>query len=180
MEILLTVAVVVVPAAGGLGSQLRWHQPAGALARRILLALLWVLVPFVTFFNLARASVSLDDGIGLAPAYVSISIAGVAAYFVATRLLKLPRASAGAVITCSLVANPASLGYPLIVAVLGSDELTKGFVYDITVSLPVLLIGAFGVGAAFGDKAGDGPRERVIAFFTRNRSEEDTSELQSH
>jgi malate permease and related proteins len=168
MEILLTVTVIVISLSAGIGSELRWQDQAGALARKTLVALLWVLVPFVTFFNLARAHVSLDDGIGLGLAYVAISIAGVTAYLVATRVLKLPRASAGAVITCAMVANTAYLGYPLIVAVLGSDQLSTGVVYDITVSLPVLLIGAFAVGAAFGDKAGEGPRERVIAFFTRN------------
>jgi hypothetical protein len=38
----------------------------------------------------------------------------------------------------------------------------------VLVSSPALLLGAFSVGAAFGARAGEGPRERVAAFFTRN------------
>jgi len=40
--------------------------------------------------------------------------------------------------------------------------------YDIAVSGPSLLLGAFAVGAACGTRAGEGVRERVRAFFTRN------------
>lgn len=40
--------------------------------------------------------------------------------------------------------------------------------YDVLVSGPSLLLGAFAVGAAFGTKAGETPRQRVRAFFTRN------------
>jgi predicted permease len=38
----------------------------------------------------------------------------------------------------------------------------------VLVAGPCLLLGAFAVGAAFGTKAGEGPAERVRAFFTRN------------
>jgi malate permease and related proteins len=87
---------------------------------------------------------------------------------IATKILHLPRPSAGAVVCCTLVANTGYLGYPLVVALLGSDQLSEAVVYDVLVSVPVLLIVAFAVGAAFGDKAGEGPRERITAFFTRN------------
>ena len=40
--------------------------------------------------------------------------------------------------------------------------------YDVLVTGPSLLLGAFAVGAAFGTKAGEAPRDRVRAFFTRN------------
>jgi predicted permease len=112
--------------------------------------------------------VDLDHGVGLLLAYAAIAMAGGIAYVIASQVLKLPRPSTGAVVTCALTANTGYLGYPLIVATLGSDELTTGVIYDIVVSVPVLLIGAFAVGAAFGEKAGDGPRERTKAFFTRN------------
>jgi hypothetical protein len=64
--------------------------------------------------------------------------------------------------------NTGYLGYPLTVALLGRDELPTAVLYDVMVSGPSLLLGAFAVGAAFGTKAGEGPRERVRAFFTRN------------
>jgi malate permease and related proteins len=40
--------------------------------------------------------------------------------------------------------------------------------YDVLVTGPCLLLGAFAVGAAFGTKSGETPRQRARAFFTRN------------
>jgi predicted permease len=72
-------------------------------------------------------------------------------------------------VICSvLVANTAYLGYPLTVALLGRDHLSTGVLFDVLVSGPGLMLGAFGVAAAFGDRAGAGVRERARAFFTRN------------
>ena len=51
---------------------------------------------------------------------------------------------------------------------LGRDELSTAVLYDVLVSGPILLLGAFAVGAAFGTKSGETPRDRVRAFFTRN------------
>ena len=50
----------------------------------------------------------------------------------------------------------------------GLPALSDAVVYDILVAQPVLLLGAFSLGAAFGDRAGEGRRERTIAFFARN------------
>ncbi len=70
---------------------------------------------------------------------------------------------------CSvLVANTAYLGYPLTVALLGHDHLSTGVLYDVLVSGPALMLGAFGVAAAFGDRAGEGVRQRTRTFLTRN------------
>ena len=70
---------------------------------------------------------------------------------------------------CSvLVANTAYLGYPLTVALLGHDHLATGVLYDVLVSGPALMLGAFGVAAAFGNRAGEGPRQRIRTFLTRN------------
>ena len=46
------------------------------------------------------------------------------------------------------------LGYPLAVALLGRDELSNEVLYDVLVAGPCLLLGAFAVGAAFGDRGG--------------------------
>ena len=67
-----------------------------------------------------------------------------------------------------LSVNTGYLGYPLTVALLGRDQLSTAVLYDVLVTGPCLLLGAFAVGAAFGTKAGETPRERVGAFFTRN------------
>ena len=57
-------------------------------------------------------------------------------------------------IACTIVANTGYLGYPLTAALLGLDEVGEAVAYDIGVSAPALLIGAFAVGAAFGTRAG--------------------------
>ncbi len=163
-------AVIVVSAAAGIAAELRWHQRAGEVARAVLVTCLYALLPVITFFNLARADLDLDTGLGIPLAYTAIALTALAAWFVATRVLALPRSSAGAVICCTLVANTGYLGYPLVVALLGSDALSEAVLYDILVSAPALLIAAFAVGAAFGDRSGEGVRERTIAFFTRNPS----------
>jgi hypothetical protein len=72
------------------------------------------------------------------------------------------------VICCTLVANTGYLGYPLVAALLGFDRLSEAVIYDVLVSAPALLVGAFSVGAAFGERAGETPRQRVVAFFARN------------
>jgi predicted permease len=54
------------------------------------------------------------------------------------------------------------------VALLGHDELSTGVLFDVLVSGPALMLGAFAVGADFGDKAGGAPRERARTFLTRN------------
>jgi predicted permease len=87
---------------------------------------------------------------------------------VASRLLRLGRPAVGSVICCTLVANTGYLGYPLVAALLGFDQLSEAVIYDVLVSAPALLVGAFSVGAAFGERAGETPRERAAAFFLRN------------
>ena len=64
-----------------------------------------------------------------------------------------------------LSVNTGYLGYPLTVALLGHDQLSTAVLYDVLVTGPCLLLGAFAVGAAFGTKAGEGPRERVARLL---------------
>jgi predicted permease len=130
--------------------------------------MLYVLVPPVIFFNLAKAEIDLAHGVGLGLALVAVTITGVATWWIASRILQLPRHRTGAVICVVLAVNTGYLGYPLTVALLGRDQLSTAVLYDVLVTGPSLLLGAFAVGAAFGTKAGESPRQRVRAFFTRN------------
>jgi predicted permease len=167
LGVLLTVAAIAVSAAGGIWAELRWPERAGAWAREALVVSLYTLVPFVTFFNLARVEIDADLGGGLVLGWVAIVLAGGAAWL-AGRVLRLSRAATGTLICCTLVPNSGYLGYPLTGALLGFDELGHAVIYDIVVVAPSLLLLAFAVGAAFGEKVGERPRDRVIAFFTRN------------
>ena len=59
-----------------------------------------------------------------------------------------------------LCVNSGYLGYPLAVALLGRDQLPDAVLYDVLVTATSLMLGAFGVGAAFGTRAG---RDHAIA-----------------
>jgi len=168
MGVLLTLVLMVAGAGVGVWSEKRRPREAVALARKLLLVMLYVLVPPVIFFNLAAASISVDNAVGIGIALFNMALVGVAVWFVAARLLKLGRPQTGAVICAAIVANTTYLGYPLTVALLGRDHLSTGVLFDVLVGGPTLMFGAFGVGAAFGTKAGEGMNERVRAFFTRN------------
>jgi predicted permease len=159
---------MVAGAAVGVESERRRPREAVALARKLLLVMLYVLVPPVIFFNLAAASISVDNGIGIGIALVNMALVGTVVWLVASKLLHLSPPKTGAVICGAIVANTTYLGYPLTVALLGRDHLSTGVLFDVLVGGPTLMFGAFGVGAAFGTKAGEGMNERVRAFFTRN------------
>jgi len=168
MGVLLTAVLIIAGTAVGVGAEHRYPTAAVALARRFLRVILYVAVPIIIFFNLAKAHISVDNGVGLVLALVAIALVGTFAWFVSSRILKLSRAQTGAVVVASILANTTYLGYPLTVALLGHNHLSTGVLYDVLVGSPVLMLGAFGVGAAFGDKAGEGLRERAKAFLTRN------------
>lgn len=168
MGVLLTLVLMVAGAGIGVGSEVRRPREAVALARRLLLVMLYVLVPPVIFFNLAASSISVDNAVGIGIALVNMALVGVAVWFVASKLLQLSRPQTGAVICAAIVANTTYLGYPLTVALLGRDHLSTGVLFDVLVGGPTLMFGAFGVGAAFGTRAGEGMRERARTFFTRN------------
>jgi malate permease and related proteins len=159
--------VIAAASAAGVAAELRWSDRAASAARKSLTVSLYTLVPVVVFFNVARLHLSVDIGVGIVLGYVALAIVSVLAWW-AGRALGLSRASQGALIATVLIANTGYLGYPLCASLLGFDALGQAVAYDILVSAPALLLFGFAVGAAFGDKAGEGPRERVIAFFTRN------------
>jgi predicted permease len=168
MGVLLTAFLIVAGTAVGVGAEHRYPNVAIGLARKFLRLILYIAVPIVIFFNLAKASISVDNGVGLVLAWLNLTLVSIFVWFVAARVLHLNRAMTGAVIVSVLVANTGYLGYPLTVALLGHDHLASGVLYDVLVSGPALMLGAFAVGAAFGDQAGQGMRERSKTFLTRN------------
>jgi predicted permease len=166
--VLLTAAAIVAAVAVGVWSERRWPRGAGIAARRSLVLMLYVLVPPVIFFNIAASEIDVDNGIGLVLGIASVSLAALLAWWLSSRVLELSAPRTGAVVCAVLSVNTGYLGYPLTIALLGRDELSTAVLYDVLVTGPCLLLGAFAVGAAFGTRAGEGPRERVVAFFTRN------------
>jgi malate permease and related proteins len=166
--VLLTALAIVTGTGIGVWAERRRPRAAALAARRALVLMLYVLVPPVIFFNLAASEIDVEHGIGLLLGILAVSLSGLVAWWVSSRVLRLARDRTGAVVCAVLSVNTGYLGYPLTVALLGRDQLSTAVLYDVLVTGPCLLLGAFAVGAAFGTKAGEGPRERVRAFFTRN------------
>jgi malate permease and related proteins len=162
------VLTIILAGAAGAWAEHRYGGRAGIATRRALLFVLYVVLPPTTFFNLVRVDFDADIGLGIGLGYLALALAATGAWFVASRLLRLGRPAVGSVICCTLVANTGYLGYPLVAALLGFDQLSEAVIYDVLVSAPALLVGAFSVGAAFGERAGETPRERAAAFFLRN------------
>jgi predicted permease len=165
---LAIVAAILISTAAGVAAERRWPDRAGPRSRSSLLVVLYVILPPTTFFNLAAIDFDANLGGGIVIGWVSVALAALAAWSIASRWLHLTRPQVGAVMACTITANTGYLGYPLTAALLGIDEVSVAVAYDIGVQAPALLIGAFAVGAAFGDKAGSGARERTGSFFARN------------
>lgn len=160
----LTIAASV---ALGAGAHRRWGEHVEALTRRLLDALLYVALPFITFFVLVRANLDAGAGIGIALAYVGFAIVGVLAWLAATRVLQLGPRAAGTVVIAAIMGNTTYLGLPLIAALLGSEDLPPAITFDALVSGPMFFVVAFAIAAAITTR--DEPlRDRVRVFFTRN------------
>ena len=163
----ILLAIVVSVAAGILGER-RWPDKAGTGSRRGLLLILYFVLPPIVFFNLVHVELSFGGGAGIAAGILTSICVGLLAWTLAVPVLKLSRPVAGAVIVSSILANTSYLGYPLVYTLMGGDALTDAVLFDVVVSYLTLMIGAFGVGAAFGTKAGEGFRARLKAFFFKN------------
>lgn len=161
------VAAIVVAVAAGVGAERRWSARSQREARRALDVMLFVLLPFITFFVVARTAFTTGVVAGLGLAYVELAIVGVLAWLTATRLLRLPDRSAGVVIIAVVLANTGYLGVPLNAALFGREALGPALTYDALVSGPMFYVTAFAIGAAFSTR-GEPVGARARAFFTRN------------
>jgi predicted permease len=161
-------ATIAAAVAVGVSAEHRFGARAQSASRVLLVTALYTLSPFVTFFNVARLHVTVDVGGGLALAYLVLGATGLTAWLAASRLLALSRPETGSLIASVMQANTGYLGLPLVIALLGSSHLGTAVAYDALVTNPVLFLGVFGAGAAFGSKAGEGFGERLRAFFLRN------------
>ena len=163
--ILLTIVVSV---AAGIYGEHRWPDKAGEGSRRGLLLILYVVLPPIVFFNLVHVELSFGGGAGIGAGILTSICVGLLAWVLAVPVLKLDRPVAGAVIVSAILANTSYLGYPMVYTLMGGEALTNAVLFDVVVSYLTLMIGAFGVGAAFGTKAGEGFRQRFKAFFFKN------------
>jgi malate permease and related proteins len=146
----------------------RRFAAAPLAGRGVLRLMLYVLVPFVSFVNIANLRLTTGAAAGLGLAYIAIGAAGLAAWVLGRRWLRLSRPDLGALICSVIIVNTGYLGLPMTVALLGTRQLASAVAYDQIVSGPMLLLFGFGVGATFGGGAGDSAGVRMRAFLTRN------------
>ncbi len=161
-------AAIVASVVGGIVAERRFGARAQAWSSRAIDALLWVVLPFITFFTIARLEITAGVGAGLGVAYVVLAAVGLLGYVVGTRALGLGRPQVGALLCVTVLANTGYLGTPLVGALLGADALGPAIAFDTVVSGPMFYVVAFAIGAAFGTRAGESRGARVRAFLTRN------------
>ena len=149
----------------GVAAERRFGERAQAWSKRSIDVILWTLLPFITFFTLARLELDAGVGAGLGLAYVELAIVGLLAYGIASRVLRLERHQTGAIVVVVVLANTGYLGVPLCAALLGSDALGPAIAFDTVVSGPMFYGVGFALGAAFGTTAGDTTGERIRAFL---------------
>ena len=162
--------VATIAATGVAGFGLERVAPATAprVARAVLGLLLWVLVPFIAFFTLARLELTAGLGVGVLLGYAERLLTGLAAFVVATRVLRLDRPTTGALVVVAILANSGYLGVPLNAVLLGRDAVAPAIAYDTAVSTPMFLVAGFAVGAAFGTVGAQAGASRVRTFLARN------------
>ena len=161
-------AAVVISVLVGLFSERARPEAASDLARRALSFLLYFFFPPIVFVNLAETDFGFGMGAGLVAGLVAIVLVAGLAWFASVRLLQLSRPETGSVIACAVIPNTSYLGYPVVLALMGGEELSRAVAYDVVVGGVGLTLLGFGAGAAFGDRAGSGFGERLRSFFLRN------------
>jgi predicted permease len=166
--VIAVAATIAVAMAIGIAAERRLQERARRAARAVLTGMLYTLVPFIAFFNIARLEVNVDVGGGLLLAYLVLALVGLAAWAIGSRVLRLERPAMGALVASAMQVNTGYVGLPLVVTLLGANHLGEAAAYDALVSAPWLFGPVFAVGAAFGRHAGEGARQRARAFFTRN------------
>lgn len=154
--------------AAGVEAERRAGARAGVWARAILKFLLYVVMPLVAFFNIARLEVSADVGVGIVLGWTALALSALVGWLIGRRLLQRPAPTSGVLAIVGLQANTGLMGVAVAGAVLGFDQLGEAVAYDALVQQPVFFIGSFAIAAATGTKAGETVAERVRAFFVRN------------
>ncbi len=162
------VLAIIVSSGAGAVVEHRWHARSVLVTDRAVQLLLYVLLPFITFFVVARLDLHAGVGAGLALAWAQILAVGAIAWALSIRVLRLERPAAGTVVICCMLANTGYLGIPLNAALLGRDAIGPAIAWDVAVSAPILFTFGFGIAAACGTRAGEGFRERLRAFVMRN------------
>ena len=109
---ILVALAVVASTAFGVVCEHRRSESAARASRIALEVMLYALVPFVSFVNIAHLHLTSGGGVGLIGAYVAIATAGVIAWGIGRFGMRLVRPTLGAIILSVVVVNTGYLGLP--------------------------------------------------------------------
>jgi predicted permease len=151
----------------GVWAQRRYGEGAIALTRRLLDAMLYVALPLIMFFVVARADLTAGAGAGILLAYVALTLTGLAAWAIATRALALEPRVAAMVVIATIMANTGYFGTPVVATLLGHDALGAAVTFDALVSSPIFFVAAFLI-AAILTTQGQPPAARLRTYVLRN------------
>lgn len=165
LGVLLVAGIIAVATAAGIAAEPHLADGGRPLANLLARGLLWVLMPVLYFFVVARLKLTAGVGVGIAFAYLELAIVGVLAWLVSTRLLHLSRAATGAVVVAVILGNTGYLGLPLVTALMGTSQLPFGIAFDSAVSAPMFMVVAMAIGAALGTRGGGSGRAQVGALL---------------
>jgi predicted permease len=167
-RVLAIVLTIILATAAGVAFERRENAIAHVARARVLWLMLWLLVPFVAYVNIARAHLSLDATLSIAIAAAAILLAGAIMWRLARGPLALRDASAGAAVVCTIQANTAYFGLPLVATLFSRAQLAQAVAYDGLVSVPMLVLVSFSVGARLGSVGRAGVRAQLRAGLLRN------------
>jgi predicted permease len=162
------VLAIVASTAVGVGAERRWGRRTHVATGRLLDSLLYVVLPPVSFFIIARLEITAGVGAGLLFAYVIAFVVGGLAWMAGEHVLRLPRPTTGALMSTAMQGNTGYLGLPLVATLLGTEQLGPAIAFDAIVSSPIMYGAGFAIGATMGARAGAGAWQRVRAYFARN------------
>jgi predicted permease len=166
--VLAVILTVIVAVGVGVAIERRSNAAAHRVRQLALQTMLWALVPFVAYVNIARLQLSVDAGLSVAIGGAAFVAGGALMALLGRGPLALERPVAGAAIVATVQANTAYLGLPLCAALFTHAEFTQAVAFDALISLPMFAFGSYSVGAMYGHAPRTGVWSRVRAALTRN------------
>lgn len=115
--------------------------------------LIYIGLPALIFTTVQPAPIS-GNLIEISLLAWGITLAGLAAAWLLSKALKLPRPTAGAFILCAAFGNTGYLGYPLATALLGDAGLVRAIFYDVFGTVAAVLTIGILVAGQMGEHEG--------------------------
>lgn len=142
------------------------ERGSNGLARRIrdlaVRLMLWFLLPFVIYVSVAHLEFTSGFAFGIGAGYVVLTLSGLLMWALARGPLGLTRPATGAAIVAAIQSNTGCFGLPLCAVLFSQAEFSQAAAYDALVSMPVYVVGSFGVGALFGTTRRDASGVRHV------------------